>query len=79
MIEDSKSLLHFVFRQMEKLDKKEITVPQAQGQANLAKQANNTLMYEIRRSDIQMRLVRHNAEFKTELKFREIESNNFDE
>ena len=38
---NNKSLLHFLFDQMEKLDKKEIDVEQAKAQANLAKQANS--------------------------------------
>lgn len=76
---NSKSLLHFIFNQMEKLDAKEITVQEAQGQANLAKQANNILMYEIKRADIQMRLAQHNAVLKDGLKLREVESKNFEE
>jgi hypothetical protein len=76
---NTKSLIHFIFSQMEKLDKKEITVQEAQGQANLAKQANNILMYEVKRADIQMKLAQHNAIFKDGLKLREVESKNFDE
>ena len=44
---NNKSLLHFIYDQMEKLDKKEIDVSQAQAQADLAKQANNVLKYEL--------------------------------
>ena len=40
---NSKSLLHFVFNEMEKLSRREIDVNEANAQANLAKQANNLL------------------------------------
>lgn len=76
---NSKSLLHFVFDQMEKLDKKEISVTEAQGQANLCKQANNLLNYELKRAEVQMRLTAHNAIYKDGLKLREIEGKNFEE
>lgn len=76
---NSKSLLHFIFSQMEKLDKKEITVQEAQGQANLAKQANNILIYEVKRAEVCMRLTAHNAIYKDGLKLREVESKNFEE
>ncbi len=38
---NNKSLLHFLFDTMDKLEKKEIDVDTAKAQANLAKQANN--------------------------------------
>ena len=44
----------------------------------LAKQANNALMYELKRADIQMKLTQHNAVYKDGLKLREAESKNFD-
>jgi hypothetical protein len=40
---DSKSLLKFIFNQMEKLDKNKINPDIARAQAALARQANNTL------------------------------------
>jgi hypothetical protein len=64
---------------MEKLDKKESTVQEAQAQANMCKQANNLMMYEIKRADIEMRLASHNAIYKDGLKLREIEGKNFEE
>ena len=42
---NNKSMLAFIFLQMEKLDNNEIDVQTASAQANLAKQANNALMY----------------------------------
>lgn len=76
---NNKSMLSFIFSQMEKLDKNEIDVQQASAQANLAKQANNALMYELKRADIQMKLTQHNAIYKDGLKLREAESKNFEE
>jgi hypothetical protein len=76
---NNKSVLHFIFNQMEKLDKKEISENEAKAQAALAKQANNCLFYEIKRADVQMRLTQHNAIYKDGLKLREVEGKNFDE
>lgn len=69
---NSKSLLHFIFDQMEKLDRKEITVQEGQAQANLAKQANNLLTYELKRAQTLLQLQ------GSEIQLREIESKNFD-
>lgn len=70
---NSKSLLHFLFNQMEKLDKNEITVQEGQAQANLAKQANNLLTYELKRAEVQLKLE------GSMIKIREIEAKNFEE
>ncbi len=75
---NNKSLLHFIFNQMEKLDKKEITVEEARSQAALAKQANNSLSYELERANVQMKLTQHNAIYKDGLKLREVEGKNFE-
>ena len=75
---NNKSMLGFIFSQMEILDKKEITTDEAKAQAGLAKQANNSLMYEIKRADIKMKLRAHNFEFKDNLELREAESKNFE-
>ena len=75
---NSKSLLHFVFEQMEKLDSGQIDVQQAREQSNLCKQANNLLKYELDRAKVQMELTKHNAVYKDGLLLREIESKNFD-
>jgi len=75
---NNKSLLHFIFDQMEKLDKKEIEVDQAKAQALLAKQANNSLKYENDRVNIQMKLASHNAIYKDGLNIRNIEGVSFE-
>lgn len=71
---NNKSLLHFIFDQMDKLDKKEIDIDQAKAQANLAKQANNVFKYENDRAVIMMSLAEHNAKFKDGLDIRTIEA-----
>ena len=75
---NNKSLLNFIFGQMEKLDNNDIDVNEAKAQALLAKQANNSLKYELDRANTQMKLAPHNAQYKDGLVIREIEANNID-
>lgn len=75
---NTKSLLAFVFSQMEKLDNKEIDVDTANAQSKLVQQANNLIRSEHERSRVKMELERHNAEYKGFIQLREIESKNFD-
>ncbi len=53
---NNKSLLHFIFDQMEKLDTGQINVDEAKAQALLAKQANNSMKYELDRAKTLMEL-----------------------
>ena len=69
---NSKSLLHFIFEQMDKLDRKEINIYEAAAQAALAKQANNLLQYELKRA-----LTQKVLEGST-ITIREIEVKNFE-
>ena len=72
---NTKSLLAFIFSQMEKLDKGEITNETACAQAKLASQANNVLNYELKRTIVQIKLQEIGAtRDATEIKLREIES-----
>jgi len=73
---NNKSLLHFIFNQMEKLDKKEIEVDEAKTQALLAKQANNALKYELDRANVEMKLAEHNRE-TARFDLRNAEGSNF--
>jgi multidrug resistance efflux pump len=73
---NNKSLLHFIFDQMEKLDKKEIDIDQAKAQALLAKQANNSLKYELDRANVQMKLAEHNLD-RARIDLRNAEGSNF--
>jgi len=78
---NNKSLLAFIFEQMEKLDSNSITVEQAKAQANLAKQANNSLKYEIELVKVKMEIQTFNNEAALSAKpieFRNAESKNFE-
>lgn len=74
---NNKSLLHFIFDQMEKLDSKKITVDEAKAQSNLAKQANNSLKYELDRAKLLIELSNHNNSSNDKINLREIEGINF--
>jgi len=75
---NNKSLLHFIFDQMEKLDNGAINVDSAKAQANLAKQANNSLKYEIERANILMELDRHKRDGGANIDLRNAEGKNFE-
>ena len=75
---NNKSLVAFLFDQMDKLDQDIINVEKAREQGNLAKQVNNAMKYELDRAKVQMELTRHNGVYKDGLTLREIESKNFD-
>lgn len=70
---NNKSLLHFICDQMNKLDQGSITVDQAKAQANLAKQANNSLRYELERAELLIKLSMHNESASEQIEFREAE------
>jgi len=74
--QNNKSLLHFLFDQMDKLDKKEIDIETAKTQALLAKQANNSLKYELDRAKLQAELLSLNQNSNVDVKIREIEIKN---
>jgi len=73
---NNKSLLHFIFNQMEKLDEKKIDVNEAKTQALLAKQANNALKYELDRANTQIKLAEHNRD-SARIDLRNVEGSNF--
>lgn len=75
---NNKSLLHFIYAQMERLDKNEITVEVAREQANLAKQANNCMKYELQRAATVMLLDQYKRESGQAVVLREVEGKNFD-
>ena len=75
---NNKSLLHFIFDQMEKLDNGDIDVQTAKGQANLAKQANNSLKYELDRAQLQKELDMHNRQTGTNIRLRNAEGKEFE-
>jgi hypothetical protein len=74
---NNKSMIAFLFDQMDKLDKDEIDVQKAREQANLSKQVNNAMKYELDRAKTKMELTKHNVIYKDDIDLREIESKNF--
>jgi len=75
---NNKSLLAFLFDQMDKLDKKEIDVETAKAQSNLAKQVNNAMRYELDLVNTKIKLEDHNKAFGSNVELRNAESKNFD-
>lgn len=77
---NTKSLLAFIFNQMGKLDRGEISANNAVAQAKLASQATQLLNYELKRTVVQLQLERtgHEIEGK-QPRIREIESKKFDD
>ncbi len=75
---NTKSLLAFVFNQMEKLDNKEIDVDTANAQSKLCQQANNIIRSEHERTRVKMELERHNTEYRSSIAMRDVESKNFE-
>jgi len=75
---NNKSMIAFLFSQMDKLDNDEIDVTKAREQSNLAKQVNNAMKYELDRAKTKMELTKHNAIYKDGIDLRNIESKNFE-
>lgn len=71
---NNKSLLAFIFGQMTKLEKREIDVNTAKAQAALAKQANNSLRYELDRAETLIKLNQHNKDGGVRVDLRSAES-----
>ena len=75
---NNKSMVAFLFDQMERLNKGEISIEQTLAQVSVAKQINSQMRYELERAKTLMQLAEHNARFKDGTNIREIESKNFD-
>ena len=75
---NNKSVLAFIFDQMHKLDTKEIDVETAKAQANLAKQANNAMKYELQLVKTKIELSQHNKISGDNIELRNVESKNFE-
>ena len=73
---NNKSMVAFLFDQMEKLNNKEITFQEATAQSKLASQIVNVLNYELRRVDMEMKVNNFNKEF-AKVEIRNVESKNF--
>lgn len=76
---NTKSLLSFIFNQMERLNSGEIDWQTANAQAKLASQASNLLNYELKRTIVEIRLKEIGGGMQaTTPRLREIESKGFD-
>lgn len=76
---NTKSLLSFIFNQMERLNSGEIDWQTANAQAKLASQASNLLNYELKRTIVEIRLKEIGGGIQaTAPRLREIESKGFD-
>jgi hypothetical protein len=75
---NNKSLLAFIFGQMEKLDNKEIDVETANSHANLAKEASKSIKYEMDRAMTLLKLSQHNKATGDEIQIRNVESITFE-
>lgn len=75
---NNKSLIAFLFDQMEKLDSNTIDVEQAKAQANLAKQVNNAMKYELDLANTKMKVAEFNKTNDLKVEIRNAESKNFE-
>ena len=75
---NNKSLIAFLFDQMEKLDSNTIDVEQAKAQANLAKQVNNAMKYELDLASTKMKVAEFNKTNDLKVEIRNAESKNFE-
>ena len=75
---NNKSLIAFLFDQMNKLDENVIDVEQAKAQANLAKQVNNAMKYELDLVKVKMEISEFNKTSSDIVELRNVESKNFD-
>ncbi len=75
---NNKSLVAFLFDQMDKLDRGTIVKEDALAQVQIARQINSQMRYELERARVIIELGKHNAIFKDGTSIREIESKNFE-
>lgn len=75
---NQKSLFHFLCDQMDKLDKREISVEEAKAQASIAKQVNNVIKYELDRANTEMKVREFNMKHGSHIEIRNIEGKNFE-
>jgi copper(I)-binding protein len=75
---NNKSLIAFLFDQMDKLDSNQIDVEQAKAQANLAKQVNNAMKYELDLANTKIKIAEFNKTSESKVELRNAESKNFE-
>jgi hypothetical protein len=76
---NEKSLLHHLFEQMDKLDKKEISADEANAQAKLASTAISLYKQELDRARLTMELQSHAEATGKVVELRELSSKGFDD
>lgn len=76
---NEKSLLHHLFEQMDKLDKKEISTDEANAQAKLASKAISLYKQELDRARLIMELQSHAESTEKVVELRELSSKGFDD
>jgi len=76
---NNKSLVSFLYDQMESLKEGKTSKEDALAQVQIAKQINSHMRYELERAKTVMQLAEHNARFKDGTNLREIESKNFED
>lgn len=75
---NNKSLLHFLFDQMEKLNEGNVDVKTALAINDLAKTAHSGMRLEHERVNTLIKLDTHNRTFGTNIELRNIEGKNFE-
>jgi hypothetical protein len=75
---NNKSMIAFLFGQMDRLDRDEIDVTKAREQSNLAKQVNNSMKYELDRVKTKMEITKHNNLYNSNVSLRDVESKGFE-
>lgn len=75
---NNKSMIAFLFGQMEKLDKKEVSVSEVMAQTKLAGQIYNGLNYELSRAKLGLEIHREYKNSGRLIEIREAESKGFD-
>ena len=76
---NEKSLLHHLFEQMDKLDKKEISADEANAQSKLASTAISLYKQELDRARLTMELQSHAESMGKVVELRELSSKGFDD
>ena len=73
-----KSLLHFIFEQMEKLNNEEIDIHKAKAQSSFAKDAVRIQEYELKKTQMDIKVREFNLKYGSDVKIRNIEIKDFD-
>lgn len=75
---NNKSLLHFIFETMEKVNNKEITMKEADTIANLASKAISIQRFENEMALTEIKVREFNVKFGSNLEIRKLDAKSFD-